>query len=1213
MRQVISQLHKVRRRSHAMLVAQRLAVTIAWIVGVVACLVAMDYLLRLPGTARLVLLVAGLGGLVYGLLTYVRPALRFRPGLTQLALRAEGTFPAVEGRLASSVEFAAAGIDKANPLAARSIEETERRLAGETLSRVISGERTWRATAAMVGVAAVVTTLAVISPSAAQTGLARLFVPYGVTEWPARTGVISLMHEVVAETRVHPRGQALALRARVTKGEPNHVGARYRLWVDGGYGPWQEIVLTDQGEGVHERLVDSNAEEIELYFETEDARTPREEITLAAPPAVRRATLSVAPPSYAESWFSPLEADLGTGLDERAVTDTPSLVGSEVALVLELNKPIPEPGSPEETRRMLGWGDGDPPTCTVDRRRRDRWTIEWRLAKTRALNLQLADEYGLQNTEPIAYRVEAVEDRLPGVTIMEPESDEPVLATAVVPLKAEARDDVAVAVAGVEASRESGGQTPSAGPPLWEASEWTQGPTATVGAELDLGALELAEGDVVLVHGTAEDVFELDGLRHPRVRSPARRLRIISELDLARRFRRELGAVRQNAIRIEARQAELESDVIAEGPQPGVERAQAQIGERVATQRHAIDRILQRMRMNRLEDEQLGTLVQQAGDLLDFAGRAANRAVEAIEQRRQELRGAGPLGAPEAESERRSGPQTRRDLQEGADPLSAPPTVDELGEGLDDLDDLGLPEPAEADRPIVEAQEDVRKELTDLITLLDRDEDTWVATRRLEELAQAQAELEGQTAAVAQRTLGRSWEELTPGEQSELDRMSRRQSDLADQSRQLVEDLRRRADELDQVDPQGASAMRNAADSGERRELSRDMESAAERVGRNQLRTARTAQRNARQTLHQMLREMRETSRANAEELLRRLASLIESIERLITVQENELAALHRAIETGDFTGRDRAMIRLHQNTQSVAEEARTAGQESRRIARMLDRAADAQGSAVVALRALPVNAAEAEAAENRSLGLLREARDLAEQLEQAVEQREILRQRTELIAAYRALAERQVAVRGDTLGLVGREALDRRGLIEARGLGRRQEEVRTGLDEVRATNREVHDSTVFSQVHEMMDGWSRSVTESLAAGDVSVGVSDRQQRIADSIGRLIDALEDLVSKPEEFAGGPGGGGGGGGGGRRAPLIPAVAEIMLLRGMQEQVYNQTRDLDERRDLDPGERRSRIEELGEDQLRLLELGEEMAESLRGPTVETLPAPEQQDQP
>ncbi|MHC4219128.1 MAG: hypothetical protein ACYSU7_11805, partial [Planctomycetota bacterium] len=344
MQQVIAELEKVRRRSRAMLLSQRLAILIAWIAGLILGLVALDFLLRLPGTARLVLLTAGLGGLGYALWTYVWPALRFRPGLTQLALRAEGTFPAVEGRLASSVEFAVAGMDQENSLAARSIKETERRLSGEALTKVISGDRTWRATGALVGVLAVVATVAILDRASAQTGLVRLFVPYGATTWPARTGVESLMHEVLGDTWVHPRGQSLLLKARVTRGQPHHVGARYRLRIDDRYGPWQRIVLTHQGEGIHERLVDTTAEAIEVYFETEDASTRRQEIVLAAPPAVHRAALRVTPPSYAASWFPPVEADLGTGLDERAVTDTPSLVGSDVILSLELNKPIPVPG-----------------------------------------------------------------------------------------------------------------------------------------------------------------------------------------------------------------------------------------------------------------------------------------------------------------------------------------------------------------------------------------------------------------------------------------------------------------------------------------------------------------------------------------------------------------------------------------------------------------------------------------------------------------------------------------------------------------------------------------------------------------------------------------------------------------------------------------------------------------------------------------------------
>ncbi len=1189
MRQVISELETIRRRSRTMLLTLRVSVILAWVIGLTICLVAMDFLLRLPATPRLALLTGGLALLGYGLWTYLRPAMLFRPGLTELALRAESTFPAVAGRLASSVEFAVSGLDKVNTLAARSVTETERRLAGESLSRVISGHRTWRASSAMLGVLAIATLLVIIDPAAAQTGLARLFAPFGSTEWPARTGVTSLMHEVVPETRVHPRGQALSLRAQVTKGEPDHVAARYRLRTDDGFGPWHRIVLTHQGDGVHERLVDTTADDIELYFETSDARTRRELITLAAPPAVHRAALRITPPSYAAAWFSTLEAELGPGLDERAITETPALVGSEVTLELELNKPLPFPASDAALRRTLGWDEDDLPLCTLSENP-DRWTLRWRLGRTRRLNLQLVDEYGLGNTEPIAYRIDAVEDRLATVTIMEPESDEPVLPTAVVPLKAEARDDVAVSVMGLEAAVQRGGADPPSldGTPEWQTEQWINGPSGTLTTELDLAQLEPVEGDVVLVRGSAADVYDIDGVRHPVARSPARRLRIISELELARRFRREMGVVRQNAIRIEVRQAELEDDVIADGAQPGVERAEAQIAERIATQRQAIDKVTERMQMNRLDDKQLESLLQQAGDLLDFAGRAANRAVEAIEQRQAQAQletdgGRGGLSTPEPR-----GPSTGPE-ETGVDnkpPLPRDP----------DLEELVGPEPAEADREIVDAQQEVREELADLITLLDRDEDTWVAMRRLEELMQRQAELEARAATVGSRTLGRSWDELTAGEQDELQRLAGRQEELADESRQLIEDLRRRAEELDDVDPQGADAMRSAAETGEQRELSRDMENASERVEQNQLRSAQAAQQSARGTLQQMLSDMRETTRANAQELLRRLASLIESIDRLITVQKNEIAALVRAVAMGDFSGRDRAMIRLTQNTQSVAAEARAAGQESRRIARLLDRAADAQSAAVLGLRATPLAADKTQTAEEHALALLEEARALAEQLEESVEQRELMRQRGEIVNAYREFAEREIALRTATLALTAKVPLDRRGLMESRRLGTVQEEIRVGLHDLRVTTPEILEARVFSHVHARMDDWATQVTETLRGGELEATVSGRQQRIADSIGRLIEALEDLIAPPEKFAGSQGGAGRGGQG-RPPPLIPPIAELMLLRGIQEQVYDQTRAAEGRVAIEPGVRRLWLEELGEDQRALLRLGREMAEAMQ----------------
>ncbi len=1210
MRQIILELEGLRRRGRLYLVLQRGAVTAACVLAVTLGLVVADYLLRLPSGARLFLLAAGLVVLAYALWAFLLPAVLFSPGLVQLALRAEGVIPAVAGRLASSVEFSASGLDAANPLAARSVQDTESRLAGESLRRVLTGRRTWRDLLALVVMAGLVGSIALAAPAAARTGLARLLVPYGGAQWPARTAVVSLMDQVVPNG-VFPRGKLLPLRARVTRGEPDSVIARYRLRSTGAPGEWQRVDLTEQADGAHERLIDTDAETIVFYFETQDARTPTERIDLVEPPAVQRAVLATEPPAYAAPWVRPLSLDLGSGLDERAVGSAASLAGSSATLTLELNKPLPVPG-PEQLREVLGWGEGELPALSVGGDAGEVWTLTWRLDRTRSLNLQLADEYGLGNTEPIAYLIPASEDRAPAVTIIEPPADDAVLPTAVVPLESEARDDVAVARVGIEATRVRGDSAGEPQEPMWEAWRETPAPAQTLEAELALGEHELAEGDVVLLRGVAEDVFEIDGLRHEPSWSPLRRLRIISETDLGVMIRADLSAVRQGAIRIEAVQAELQDDIVARSVQPGIERAQARIGERIAAQREAVDRLAARISTNRLQDEQIQDLVGQVGDLLDFAGRASGRAVHEIEERQAAVReqGAGAPRRPEPAPPRADAAQpgevdaaAREQPASGAAGEAAPPEPGEepeeaegAAEADEDFAPVEVREPAEEDRPIVEAQQEVREELADLINLLDRDEDAWEVERWLEKLMEGQARLEAETTELGRRTVGRDLEELAQEELGELRRIAERQSDLAEQARQIMEDLRKRAEDLRDVDPAASEALRQAAETGERREMTREMDNATERLGQNQMRNAQQSQQAARAALERMLQEIRDTDRANVRELVRRLASLIESVRRLVTMQENELAALAEAQAGAVFAGRDRSMIRLNQNTQAVADEARTAGQEARRVARVLDRAADAQSAAVVALRAEPVAAGQAEEAETRSLELLNEALALAEELAREVEERNLLEQREEIVAQYRRYLEQELGLRNETLELASEVPLDRRGLVRARSLARSQEEIRTGLDEVRAATAEVGESLVFRHVHDSIDDWARGVAAELDRGEVSVPVTDRQQRIADSIGRLIDALELALQPPSEFEGQSAGGAGGSSRGRQ-PLIPPIVELRLLRGMQEQVYDLTRETDARADLDAADREARLRDLGRTQRELLDLGRRIAEALR----------------
>jgi hypothetical protein len=1173
MRDVLNELERLTRQARTMLVVQRGAVVLAWVLGVALVLVLLDFFVRLPSGFRLVLLVGGLLALAMAVARYLGAAIGFRPTLTQVALRVERSLPALSGRLASSVEFAMAGTDEGNPLAARSVREAQRRLEGESVRRIIQPGRTLRGAGALSVVVAVVAGLVLVDAEAARIGVMRLLLPYGATQWPARTAVASLMDDVLGPVAVHPRGQALPLRARnMTPGEgAGRVDVRYRLMRDGSYDGWELAVLTHQGDGVHERLVDTNAERIELYFETEDARTPAMRVELVPPPAVVRATLAVEPPAYAENRIASLQADLGPGLDDRAATESPVLVGSRARLAFELNKPLPNPddddaragGRAAWIAATFGWGADDGAGVPEFAADAGRWTLSWTVGATRTLALTLEDEYGLTNEEPIEYRIEAVADLPPTVTITEPPRDDLVLPSAVIPVAGEAKDDVAVSHlalaahvertgAGAESAETGDGATRAAEPLDFSAERTADAGTARVEASLDLSAFDLREGDVVLLTAIAADNRGApDASAHQSVTSPVRRLRILSELDYAAQLRRQLSAVRQNAIRMEAQQAELQDDLAEHGPQPGIERAQAQIGDRIAAQREMLAELRADMERNRLDDAQLAELLQQSADLLEYAGRAANRAVEAIEQRRAETRD------------------------------------EEVA-------------PDEADRPIDEAQQEVRDELADLIELLDRDEDTWVVQRQLEGLIDEQLRLEADTAALAQETIGKDVEHLTPPQLSEMERIARRQRDLRDQARRLIEEMRRRAAALDEIDPQSASGMRTAADTGERLEVDRDMETAANRAEQNQLQSAGAAQQSASRKLDRMLEDLQETKRARAEELLRQLASLLESIDRLIAYQENELIALAGATERDDFSGRDRAMIRLTQNTQSVAAEARAAGQQSRRIARTLDRAADAQGAAVAALRARPVEAPGAHEAEERSLAMLKEARELTAELQESTEQEQLQEQREQLIEAYRVLAERQVVIRAETLDLSTGEELSRRQLVEARRLGNAQQEIRNGLGDLEAQTREILESEVFTYVHRLAEGWSDEVSDALWEGRVDVNVTDRQQMIADTIARQIEALEEALVPPDEFADdrqSNQGGGGGDGPQPPPPLIPPVAEVKRLHGLQEQVYNQTREIDRRDDLPAGQRRQRIRELGEMQRRLIELGEGMLEKLQ----------------
>src|SRR5690554_5381298 len=119
MREVLEQLRRLQKTSRLLLIAQRLSILLAIALGLTILVALIDYVLRMPSEVRWIIWLAGLAAFIWFAATYVRSAFSFQPSFTTLALRIEKLIPRLAGRLASSVEFAAADMDDNNALARR--------------------------------------------------------------------------------------------------------------------------------------------------------------------------------------------------------------------------------------------------------------------------------------------------------------------------------------------------------------------------------------------------------------------------------------------------------------------------------------------------------------------------------------------------------------------------------------------------------------------------------------------------------------------------------------------------------------------------------------------------------------------------------------------------------------------------------------------------------------------------------------------------------------------------------------------------------------------------------------------------------------------------------------------------------------------------------------------------------------------------------------
>jgi hypothetical protein len=182
-------------------------------------------------------------------------------------------------------------------------------------------------------------------------------------------------------------------------------------------------------------------------------------------------------------------------------------------------------------------------------------------------------------------------------------------------------------------------------------------------------------------------------------------------------------------------------------------------------------------------------------------------------------------------------------------------------------------------------------------------------------------------------------------------------------------------------------------------------------------------------------------------------------------------------------------------------------------------------------------------------------------------EQEELLKtlgiQFQEMLAKQRELTKRTEALDKERLGSLPADAptrpeLNRAQRIECAGISKGEGELRDQADQANELVKEEGSATILPIVVEEVKQDLSRLAELTDKRDTGRFVVSLQHDVERSLEELIEVIKKEI---EERKGGGGGGGGGGSGSQEDPLLPASAELKMIRAQQMRVNGKTKEFD----------------------------------------------------
>ena len=1193
------QLLQLRRRIRQLLALYGVSWLVAVVFGGVFLAGFLDWLIRIddPGI-RFIFGCSILTGAAWIAWRLLITPLRRTLSDIDIALRIEKRYPGFRDSFASTVQFLDGECDArvgSPDLQREVVQQTLRHVRQLRVEELVETRPIRRAVIVAIGVCLVVAVVAGFNQANAATALHRLLFPFAERPWPKKTRLVILdqdlqplktqlePHRIARGDRLDlyienqrgdlPRDVKLLIRSEAPSTEPPPSENPRELQADTNISPGvrEENVRTttrqdDEGKSRSVGVSQLRPVEERLWFRAvggDDHEMPWHEVEVVPPPQIETLQVTLTPPKYLGEPPSELPPGIG---------HVQGFLGTRVEITLHVNKPL----------RAARLRVKEAPAVDIHINPDDKRTLQTsfviREAGVYSYWFELQDYQGFEDADAPRYEVRGVADNTPDVWIALPETDQQVTPTAVVPFRLGAKDDLGLAGLRLVyqiSSADAKSDPVSITLPIESEDVFQQ----IADHELDLSQFSLQPGQQVITWAEAEDAFQIDEQRHVG-RSLTRTLSIVTPEQKTREFEDRQSGLIDELDDVEDAQRQARETI---------QQLQIQIENAGELRLEDIDQ-LKRVEM---EQKRIGSRLTHPLDGIDARAEniqndmQANGIESAAMQRRlarirEELQVIREDHLPEIE---RALIDTRKQAETQPDSST---------ESNGETKSRGEKEPGRQQQQLNETAEEQDAILDTLGTLLDelsewrRQRDL---TTEIENLLEEQEALNTEREEIGRQTLGKNLSELTPQDRADLAKLADRQRDQAERIEQLQADLKQSAETLKENRPDIAERLGDAQRHLNDSATAGMLREAARALAENEIGSAAEQQTQATEQLQELDDILQNRGAANTEELVENLETLRKRLEKLKDDQTEILRKMQDAESLEDPEEREPELERLRKEQEELEQRAAELARELRRMqagrpGSSARRAATRMEEAVQRLTKQDPNAIEEmqEALED----LEQAERELAEEQQAAEEQlaQELLEKIADEITAF---VERQQAVIDETNRLEAerreRGRLTRGQLISLRNLA----ELQTTLaDETADLATKIEAAAVFALAIRGAEQNMRRAAERLQDRDTGRRTIESEEAARDRFVDLVAALEKNKEKENDQAtdedqadqqpdqpqaGGP-----------QTDGIPQLAQLKMLKTLQEDLLRRTAQLDRKRnggDLDE-EQKTELVELTEQQ-------------------------------